>query len=94
MRTRQLINMLKQLDEDKACELLVKIMKDIWLWGYNRRDLVEKKINGFRIINRKKMEDELSIISERLSRQGYFGKYLEQKTWEEYLNSDKNDFKE
>ncbi len=94
MRTRQLINMLKQLDEDKACELLVKIMKDIWLRGYNRRDLVEKKINGFRIINRKKMEDELSIISERLSRQGYFGKYLEQKTWEEYLNSDKNDFKE
>ena len=86
--------MLKQLDEDKACELLVKIMKDIWLRGYNRRDLVEKKINGFRIINRKKMEDELSIISERLSRQGYFGKYLEQKTWEEYLNSDKNDFKE
>lgn len=94
MRTRQLINMLKQLDEDKACELLVKIMKDIWLRGYNRRDLVDKKINGFRIINRKKMEDELSIISERLSRQGYFGKYLEQKTWEEYLNSDKNDFKE
>jgi len=94
MRTRQLINMLKQLDEDKACELLVKIMEDIWLKGYNRRDLVEKKINGFRIINRKKMEDELSIISERLSRQGYFGKYLEQKTWEEYLNSDKNDFKE
>lgn len=94
MRTRQLINMLKQLDEDKACELLVKIMKDIWLRGYNRRDLVEKKTNGFRIINRKKMEDELSIISERLSRQGYFGKYLEQKTWEEYLNSDKNDFKE
>ena len=86
--------MLKQLDEDKACELLVKIMKDIWLRGYNRRDLVEKKINGFRIINRKKMEDELSIISERLSRQGYFSKYLEQKTWEEYLNSDKNDFKE
>lgn len=94
MRTRQLINMLKQLDEDKACEHLVKIMEDIWLRGYNRRDLVEKKINGFRIINRKKMEDELSIISERLSRQGYFGKYLEQKTWEEYLNSDKNDFKE
>jgi len=89
MSIKELVNLIKQLDENKACELLSEKFAELWECGYRRRLLIEMKLKGFKKKNDRRIAGELQEISEKLARKGYYGKYLEEKTWEEFLKNDR-----
>lgn len=89
MTIAEFVKLIRTVDEQTAEKIVKDEMQMAWERGWNKREHVQKKINGFRQRQERRREAELELLVEKYSKMGYSGIKLEELIQKELLLDEK-----
>lgn len=87
MNVNKLVNFIRNNpNEEESCRILNDILNSYWIRGFEKRSFLELKLKYARDRMKKRKENELEQLYEKVSKEGYYDNNLRKEVLKRYYD--------